>query len=238
MTPNDDEAIVCGIDGCATPAASTRTEPVAVAGALELSIVSDAICPWCYVGKRRLEQAIALMDGVRPVRVAWRPFELNPQMPKEGIERREYRMRKFGSWERSLALDTQIREVGKSVGIAFRYDLMKRTPNTLDAHRLIWLAGHLGVQDAMVETLFRGYFSEGRDIGDPAVLADLAATAGIGREQATAFLSSTNGASEVAAEEQVAIRAGLSGVPTFVLNGRVLFSGAQPPEMIAQALSQ
>ena len=238
MTPNDDDAIVCGIDGCATPAAAARTEPIATVGALELSIVSDAICPWCYVGKRRLEQAIALMDGVRPVRVAWRPFELNPQMPKEGIERREYRMRKFGSWERSLALDAQMSEVGKSVGIAFRYDLMKRTPNTLDAHRLIWLAGHLGVQDAMVETLFRGYFSEGRDIGDTAVLADLAATAGINREQAAAFLSSTSGSSEVAAEEQVAIRAGLSGVPTFVLNGRVLFSGAQPPEMIAQALSQ
>ena len=234
----DDEAIVCGTDGCATPAASGRIEPVALSGTLDLSVVSDAICPWCYVGKRRLEQAIALMDGVRPVRMAWRPFELNPQMPKEGIERREYRMRKFGSWERSLALDAQLTEVGKSVGIAFRYDLMKRTPNTFDAHRLIWLAGHLGVQDAMVETLFRGYFSEGRDIGDRGVLADLAAMAGIDREQAMAFLESTGGASEVAAEEQVAIHAGLSGVPTFVLGGRVLFSGAQPPEMIAQALSQ
>ena len=187
MTPNeDDEAIVCGTDGCATPATAARAEPVPMAGALDLSVVSDAICPWCYVGKRRLEQAIALMDGVRPVRVAWRPFELNPQMPKEGIERREYRMRKFGSWERSLALDAQLTEVGKSVGIDFRYDLITRTPNTFDAHRLIWLSGHLGVQDAMVETLFRGYFCEGRDIGDTGVLTELAASAGIDREQATA----------------------------------------------------
>ena len=239
MTPNeDDEAIVCGTDGCATPATAARAEPVPMAGALDLSVVSDAICPWCYVGKRRLEQAIALMDGVRPVRVAWRPFELNPQMPKEGIERREYRMRKFGSWERSLALDAQLTEVGKSVGIDFRYDLITRTPNTFDAHRLIWLSGHLGVQDAMVETLLRGYFCEGRDIGDTGVLTELAAAAGIDREQATAFLKSTGGAAEVAAEEEVAIRAGLSGVPTFVLDGRVLFSGAQPPEMIAQALSR
>jgi predicted DsbA family dithiol-disulfide isomerase len=237
MTPNeDDEAIVCGIDGCAPPAAFTRAEPIAAAGALELSVVSDAICPWCYVGKRRLEQAIALMDGVQPVRVVWRPFELNPQMPKQGIERREYRMRKFGSWERSLAMDAQLTEVGRSVGIAFRYDLMLRTPNTFDAHRLIWLTGHLGVQDAMVETLFRGYFCEGRDIGDTVVLAELAATAGIDREQAAAFLKSDSGAAEVSAEEEVAIRAGLSGVPTFVRDGRVLFSGAQPPETIAQAL--
>jgi predicted DsbA family dithiol-disulfide isomerase len=232
----DDDAIVCGTDGCATPA-SAGGEAVVAAAAGELSVVSDAICPWCYVGKRRLEQAIALMDGVQPIRVTWRPFELNPQMPKAGIERREYRMRKFGSWERSLALDAQMLEVGNSVGIAFRYDLMKRTPNTFDAHRLIWLAGHLGVQDAMVETLFRGYFCEGRDIGDTAVLADLAAAAGIDREQAAAFLKSTGGTAEVAAEEEVAIHAGLSGVPTFVLDGRVLFSGAQPPETIAQALA-
>lgn len=238
MTANqDDDAIVCGTDGCATPAPAARNEPVAASGAPELSVVSDAICPWCYVGKRRLEQAIALMDGVQPVRVAWRPFELNPQMPKAGIERREYRMRKFGSWERSLQLDAQLTEVGKAVGIPFRYDLITRTPNTFDAHRLIWLAGHLGVQDAMVETLFRGYFCEGRDIGDRAVLADLAASAGIDRAQAASFLGSTGGTAEVAAEEEVAIRAGLSGVPTFVLNGRVLFSGAQPPETIAQALT-
>jgi predicted DsbA family dithiol-disulfide isomerase len=233
----DDEAIVCGIDGCATPA-SARAETVLPSSATELSVVSDAICPWCYVGKRRLEQAIALMDGVQPVRVTWRPFELNPQMPKEGIERHEYRMRKFGSWERSLALDAQLTEVGKTVGIPFRYDLMKHTPNTFEAHRLIWLAGRLGVQDTMVETLFRGYFCEGRDIGGMGVLADLAAVAGIDREQAAAFLKSTGGAAEVVAEEEAATRAGLSGVPTFVLNGRVLFSGAQPPEMIAQALSR
>src|SRR5688572_4395927 len=125
-----------------------------------------------------------------------------------------------------------------SVGIDFRYDLMKRTPNTFDAHRLIWLAGRMGVQDAMVETLFRGYFSEGRDIGDASVLADLAAVAGLDREEAASFLKGTDGAAEVAAEEEVAMRVGLSGVPTFVLDGRVLFSGAQPPELIAQALTR
>jgi predicted DsbA family dithiol-disulfide isomerase len=233
----DEDTLICGTDGCVTPADAAQG---AVVGAPEakLSVVSDAICPWCYVGKRRLEQAFALMNGTPRPRVAWRPFELNPQMPKAGIDRREYRMRKFGSWERSLALDAQLTEVGRSVGIAFRYDLMKRTPNTFDAHRLIRLAGEMGVQDAMVETLFRGYFSEGRDIGDAGVLVELAAEAGIERARAEALLAGTEGSAEVAAEEEVAMRAGLSGVPTFVLGGRVLFSGAQPPELIAQALSQ
>jgi predicted DsbA family dithiol-disulfide isomerase len=232
---DEDEKLVCGTDGCAGDA---REVAALAQPAAELSIVSDAICPWCYVGKRRLEQAVALLNGARQFRVTWRPFELNPDMPKEGIERREYRMRKFGSWERSLAMDAQLTEVGKSVGIAFRYDLMKRTPNTFDAHRLIWFAGNEGAQDAVVEALFRGYFTQGRDIGDHRVLADLAAEAGLDRSRTAAFLASGEGAAEVSAEEQTAKRAGLSGVPTFVLDGRVLFSGAQPPELIARALVQ
>ena len=233
----DEDALICGADGCAVPSPSP-SEAIGASNAAELSVVSDAICPWCYVGKRRLEQAFALMNGAAHPRVVWRPYELNPQMPKSGIDRREYRMRKFGSWERSLQMDAQLTEVGRSVGIQFRYDLMKRTPNTFDAHRLIWLAGQMGVQDAMVETLFRGYFSEGRDIGDANVLAGLASEAGIDRARADALLAGTEGAAEVAAEEEVAMRGGLSGVPTFVLEGRVLFSGAQSPELIAQALSR
>ena len=233
----DEDALICAADGCVVPSASPA-EAIAAADAVELSVVSDAICPWCYVGKRRLEQAFALMNGAPRPRVVWRPYELNPQMPKAGIDRREYRMRKFGSWERSLQMDAQLTEVGRSVGIQFRYDLMKRTPNTFDAHRLIWLAGQMGVQDAMVETLFRAYFSEGRDIGDPTVLTSLASEAGIDRTRAEALLAGTEGSAEVAAEEEVAMRAGLSGVPTFVLEGRVLFSGAQSPELIAQALSR
>ena len=232
----DEDALICGAEGCAVPGANAAAPVVTFTG--ELSVVSDAICPWCYVGKRRLEQAFALMDGAPRPRVTWRPFELNPQMPKAGIDRREYRMRKFGSWERSLQMDAQLSEVGKSVGITFRHDLMKRTPNTFDAHRLIWLAGQLDAQDAMVETLFRAYFSEGRNIGDANVLAELAADAGLDRARAEALLAGAEGSAEVAAEEEVAMRAGLSGVPTFVLDGRVLFSGAQSPELIARTLSQ
>jgi predicted DsbA family dithiol-disulfide isomerase len=235
--PDEDDALICGIDGCATPDGA-KGAAANLASAAQLSIISDAICPWCYVGKRRLEQALQMIDGARTFKVTWHPFQLNPGMPKEGIERREYRMRKFGSWERSLALDAQLREVGKTVGIDFRHDLMTRTPNTFDAHRLIWLAGQQGVQDAVVERLFRGYFSEGRNIGDRTVLSELAGDAGLNRSQAAAFLESNAGTAEVAAEEEIAKRAGLNGVPAFALDGYVLFSGAQPPEVIAQVLAQ
>ena len=235
-----DEALICSVDGCATPeGAALAANAAAAAGPVhELGIVSDAICPWCYVGKRRLEKALAMLGGALRFRVTWHAFELNPQMPQDGIERRLYRMQKFGSWERSLALDAQLAEVGRGDGIAFRYDLIARTPNTFNAHRLIWFAGKHERQDAMVETLFRGYFSEGRNIGDVSVLSELAAEAGLDGAAVSGFLQSNDGAAEVQAEEAIAQRAGLSGVPTFVLDGRVLFSGAQRADLIAQALRE
>src|SRR3954464_14907495 len=124
-----------------------------------IDIISDVICPWCFIGKRRLEKAVAALDGAHEVRVRWLPFQLNPQMPPEGVSRREYRTRKFGSWERSLELDAQVAAAGEGEGIHFAFERMERTPNTLDAHRLIWLAEQEGIQDAVVEALFRAYFS-------------------------------------------------------------------------------
>ena len=235
-----EEAPVCTVDGCTVPAETAAAQTVAAANVPvhELSVVSDAICPWCYVGKRRLEKALQLASDAARFKVVWRPFELNPDMPKEGMERKLYRMRKFGSLERSQQLDAQLTEAAKGDGLSFRYDLITRTPNTLAAHRLIWLASRDAVlQDRVVETLFRAYFTEGRNIGDIAILADLAAEAGIDRAKALAFLQSEAGTAEVRADEGVAQRAGLSGVPTFVLDGRVLFSGAQHAELIARALS-
>src|SRR5207253_10603284 len=127
---------------------------------LHIEVISDVICPWCYIGKRRLEKAVVTLDGLHEVRVRWLPFQLNPSMPKEGISRREYRTRKFGSWERSKELDAKVISVGKDEGIDFAFDRIERTPNTLDAHRLIWLADKEGVQDAVVESLFLAYFIE------------------------------------------------------------------------------
>src|SRR5947209_19014769 len=120
---------------------------------LHIDVVSDVICPWCYIGKRRLEKAVAAIEGEYEVRVRWLPFQLNPTMAKDGISRRDYRTKKFGSWQRSLELDAKVVAVGKEEGIHFAFDRIERTPNTLNAHRLIWLADKEGVQDGVVEAL-------------------------------------------------------------------------------------
>ncbi len=206
--------------------------PVVVA----LEVVSDAICPWCYVGKRRLEAAIALLPAGVTVDITWLPFELNPEMPKGGVERDDYRRRKFGSLERSRALDKQVAAVAAAEGITMRHDLMQRTPNTFDTHRLIWLAKQEGVQDSLIEALFRAYFVEGRDIGDHDVLIELAAGVGIAEARASKMLASDEGVAEVAALAQAEVRRGVSGVPTFVIENSRAFSGAQPAEFIAEQL--
>src|SRR3954470_6998320 len=199
-----------------------------------LEVVSDAICPWCYVGKRRLAKALALLaqDGLT-FAVRWLPFQLNPDMPKGGVDRLAYRTRKFGSWERSQALDARVAAVGAGEGLAFRHDLMARTPNTFDAHRL---AGREGAQDAAVDGLFAAYFVEGRDIGEPGVLADVAAAAGLDRARVLAMLGGEEGAAEVAAEERATRRLGVEAVPTFLLDGRPLVAGAQEPALLAAEL--
>ena len=210
----------------------------AAARTLAVEVVSDVICPWCFVGKRRMEQASRQLGDDLRLAVRWRPFQLNPTMPKEGLDRRTYRTAKFGSWEHSQALDAQIAAVGREVGVAFCHDLMARTPNTFDAHRLIWLAGQEGKQDEVVEALFRAYFTEGRDIGDSSVLADLAAEAGLPRERASAFLRSDEGSAEVSVEEAQARRLGISGVPTILVGGVPVFSGALRAETMAAKLRE
>jgi predicted DsbA family dithiol-disulfide isomerase len=210
--------------------------PVRETPSLELAVFADVICPWCYVGKRRMEKAVAMIGGSARIRVTWLPFELNPDMPAEGMERRLYRMRKFGSLERSQQLDAQLTELGAEAGLGFRYDLMTRTPNTLKAHRLIWLAGQGGNQDAMAEALFHAYFVQGHDIGDLGILTDIAVRNGIDRARASGFLQGTEGTPEVRKYEDMARAAGITGVPAFIANRRPLFMGAQSPEIIASAL--
>ena len=151
---------------------------------LVVDVISDVICPWCYIGKRRHEKAIAALDGQHDVQVDWHPFQLNPTMPKEGISRKEYRTRKFGSWERSLELDAKVIAVGQTEGIQFAFDKIERTPNTVDAHRLIWLADQQGCQDAVVEALFRAYFTDVRNISNRQTLIDVVSEAGLDRQLA------------------------------------------------------
>jgi predicted DsbA family dithiol-disulfide isomerase len=194
------------------------------------------ICPWCYIGKRRLEKAI-VASGLSG-QVHWLPFQLNPSMPKEGISRREYRIRKFGSWERSQELDTRIIDVGKDEGIQFAFDKMERTPNTVDAHRLIWLAERQRVQDSVVEALFRAYFTEGRNISNSQTLIDMVAEAGLDRQQAGALLKSDDGMEAIKEAGELARRHRVDGVPFFIINGKVTLSGAQQPEAFLDAFRE
>jgi predicted DsbA family dithiol-disulfide isomerase len=202
-----------------------------------IDIVSDVICPWCYIGKRQLERALATLEreGLR-FSVHWNPFQLNPDMPKEGRDRIAYRVQKFGSAERARELDERVSGAAANVGLSFRQDLMLRTPNTLDAHRLVWLAGREGVQDAVVEALFVAYFTQGRDVGDHAVLADCAAQGGMDRAAVADFLAGDTAAQEMLAADRAAREASVSGVPSFFLDGYSLFSGAMPAETMAEAL--
>lgn len=203
---------------------------------VELEIVSDTICPWCFVGKRQLEAARGLLPAGLSVTARWRPFLLNPEMPTAGVDRRAYRTAKFGSWQRSQELDAQVAAAGASVGLAFRHDRMARTPNTIGSHRLIRLAGQEARQDAVVEGLFTAYFVDGRDIGDAEVLADIARACGLDAERVTAMLRSDEGAAEVLAEVEAAQRQGVRSVPTFRHAGETLFSGAIRAPLMADAI--
>jgi predicted DsbA family dithiol-disulfide isomerase len=204
---------------------------------LTVDVISDVICPWCYIGKRRLEKAVAAF-GREQVRVRWHPFQLNPHMPREGMHRKEYRTAKFGSWERSLALDAQVAEAGRGEGIPFAFDRIMRTPNTLDAHRLIGLADTEGVQDAVVEAVFRAYSVEGRDISQTTVLLDVVAGAGLDRAECEALLSGEQGLAAIRAAEEQARRAGVQGVPYFLINKTVALSGAREPSAFLDAFEQ
>ena len=230
------EGAVCGIDGCA-PAAFDQAGPASGTKAtLAIEVISDAICPWCWVAKRRLDRALEALAPDITASVIWRPFELNPGMPKAGVDRHAYRSAKFGSWRRSQALDAQVAAAGRSDGLVFNHDKMERTPNTVDAHRLIWLAGQLRKQDAVVEGLFAAYFNEGRDVGDQAVLADVGASAGLDRAMILAMLASDEGQAEVQSELQRAVSLRVSGVPTVLVDGVPLFSGAIRAELMAAEL--
>lgn len=212
----------------------------ALPAAVEISVVSDTICPWCYVGKRRIEQASKMLadEGV-DITVRWLPFELNPNMPAEGLDRREYRSAKFGSWAKSQALDAEVASEGAREGIEFRHYLMARTPNTRLSHRLIWLAGEVGgpgAQDLVVESLFDGYFTQGRDIGDRKVLAEIGFSTGLPVDAVNDLLDGVDGIEEVLNHEMWATRAGLNGVPSVILGEYLLFSGAQRAPLVVDAI--
>ncbi len=231
-----------GNDDAVTDAAGIGPPKVAAKPAdvgARIDVVSDLISPWCFIGKRHLERALGLLaaEGLF-FSVHWNPFQINPGMPKEGREHAEYRIWKFGSAEDADKEDSQATEAAAEAGLALRTDLVARTPNTLAAHRLIWLAGLKDAQDAMVETLFRAHHVEGRDIGDHAVLAECAAAVGLSRNGTKAFLATDLAEAEARAADQSAREQGMRSVPTFFLDRQLLYARAIPADVMAERLRQ
>jgi predicted DsbA family dithiol-disulfide isomerase len=202
---------------------------------IAVKVTSDFICPWCHIGAARLFGAIETLPTEVEVALEFLPFELNPGMPKEGIDRKLYRTRKFGSWERSLELDARTVAVSEADGVIFNYERMTRTANTFDAHRLSWFAAREGMQRTVAEGILRGYFCQGRDIGDRETLADIAAEAGLDRARVSAFLESSDGADEVRDLEATAYRKNIQGVPQFDIDGTIL-NGAQSSDALRRTI--
>jgi len=203
---------------------------------MRIDIYSDIVCPWCYVGKRRLERALTSVGS--DIHIIWRPFQLNPTMPSDGMDRTTYLKAKFGSLEAFGRMEEQLLAAGTDEQIPFAFEKIQLTPNTFAAHRLVWHAAQQGKQDGVVENLFRAYFLEGNNIGDLKILTHVAAEAGLDRTETESFLASDKGAAEVKGEEAVGRRLGIRGVPYFVLNGSISISGAQPHDIFVSALQQ
>lgn len=208
-----------------------------MSGPVTIDIASDVVCPWCFIGKRHLEAA--LVQFVAPVSVRWLPFFLNPETPPEGEPYRPYLEKKFGGPEALAGIWARVREAGEKAGIAFAFEKIALRANTLAAHRLIHrFQQQGGATEALVEAIFSAGFCTGRFIGDPAVLADLAAQCGEDHETVLAWLHSDAEADVVLAQEARIRRMGIDGVPFFIFNGRLAVSGAQPPEVLLDALRQ
>ena len=201
-----------------------------------LDVYSDPTCPWCYIGKRRLDRALAGLSGTSRPEVVWRAFLLNPDLPEDGMERNAYLARKFGSARAVETVCDAMAAAGLEEGIAFAFDAISRTPSTLRAHHLILGARACGRQGRVIDELFRAYFVGGRDIGDPETLADIAEKTGIDRREALSWLRSGGNDDPVLRDHQRAIELGIRGVPCFVFNGRHALSGAHSPEALRRVM--
>lgn len=196
-----------------------------------VDILSDTICPWCYIGKRRLEAALSSAGSSVIADVRWHPFQLNPDMPPGGMSRKRYIAIKFGGAERGRTIYQNIANVARSSGLEIDFDRILRTPNTLNSHRLLAHAERAGLQNEVVERLFAAYFLEGRDIGSLEVLTEVGEAAGLDRSATERFLLSDADHAEVVESDAHAREAGTSGVPHFVINGKLAVAGAQEPQV-------
>jgi predicted DsbA family dithiol-disulfide isomerase len=204
---------------------------------LPIEMVSDVVCPWCFIGKRRLEKAIALKPDI-PVEVRFHPFFLNPWVPREGISREEYLVTKFGSVERYNSNAQRVADAARGEGLVYSFDKIKRQPNTLDCHRLILWAGEIGNAARMKQRIMDLYFTEGGDLTDREVLVQAAADSGLDADLIRRRLASDDDVARVEQAANSAKEAGIDGVPCFILGGLIAVSGAQAPEHIAQAIER
>ena len=207
---------------------------------LKIDVVSDIVCPWCFIGKRKLEVALAELDKSEPaldVEVRWHPFQLNPDLPADGISRASYVEQKFGGTARAAQIYARVTSAGEAVGIPFRFDRIERQPNTLDGHRLVAWAQRQRDATPLVERLFSAFFLEGRRVDDRGELARVAAESGWSQQEALAMLESRAMHEEIESESREARDVGIQGVPFFIFNGSIAVSGAQDPARLLEAVA-
>ncbi len=204
---------------------------------MQIDVISDTVCPWCYIGKRRLERAMRMRPQIE-FDVRWRPFQLDPSTPPEGVDRLAYMERKFGSSDKIKPIHTALLKAGEDEDIAFAFEKILRTPNTINSHRLIRWSHSMGVQDAVVELLFRRYFIDGVDIGQIANLVWIGAEAGMDAELVEELLNSDADLEKVQHEDTMARKIGIQGVPTYLIGGKMLVNGAQDAETLARAIDR
>tara|TARA_R100000365_G_C2740716_1_gene69436 strand:- start:1226 stop:1882 length:657 start_codon:yes stop_codon:yes gene_type:complete len=207
-----------------------------MAEAIKLDIMSDPICPWCYIGKAHLDRALQDHPN-HPFAIEWHPFQLNPEMPREGMDRRAYLEGKFGGKEGAVRAYAPVVEHAEKAGLNINFEAMKRTPNTLDAHRLIHWAGIEGRQTAAVSALFKAYFVDARDIGDAEVLADIADSIEMDAAVVTRLLKSDVDTQDIRDRDSHSRKMGVNSVPTFIIANAHAVPGAQPPELWAQVIA-
>jgi predicted DsbA family dithiol-disulfide isomerase len=212
-------------------------DPVSALKPLKIDIVSDVVCPWCYIGKKRIEDALALVPDV-PLEVNWRPFFLNPWVPREGISREDYLTTKFGSVDAYKGIAGRVVTAAGEEGLVYRPDLVKRQPNTIDCHRLIHWAEAKGKSAEMKQRLMELYFRDGGDLTDTEVLVKAAADVGLDADDVRKRLATDEDVELISGRAQEASDKGISGVPTFVFAQKYAVSGAQPAEMLARAIRQ
>lgn len=205
---------------------------------IKIDVVSDVVCPWCYIGKKRLETALASLPEHLETEITFQPFELNPDMPQEGTNQKEYLANKFGGIDRFEQITQRVTSVAAIEGLNFNFSIQQVSPNTFNAHRFIWLAGKEGIQPAVKEALMSAYFEKGIDLSKKENLLEVVTAAGLSRSKSLQLLDSQEGAAEVRQMQQLNYQRKISGVPFFIINNQYGISGAQPAEVFVSALTE